>query len=127
MIAIPALGFMTAYIVVDVPEPEELVTPQVSQIYAADGETELARIVPPEGNRQMVSLDEVPESVRNAVMAAEDREFYTNPGFSITGYARAALGVITGNSSAGGGSTITQQYVKKRSEERRVGRACRKR
>lgn len=113
MVAIPALVFMTAYIVVDVPEPEELVTPQVSQIYAADGETELARIVPPEGNRQMVSLDEVPESVRNAVMAAEDREFYTNPGFSITGYARAALGVITGNSSAGGGSTITQQYVKK--------------
>ncbi|NLZ58284.1 MAG: penicillin-binding protein [Corynebacterium sp.] len=113
MIAIPALVFMSAYIVVDVPEPEELVSPQVSHIYAADGETELARVVPPEGNRQMVSLDEVPESVRNAVMAAEDREFYTNPGFSLTGYARAALGVITGDSSAGGGSTITQQYVKK--------------
>lgn len=47
------------------------------------------------------------------MVAAEDREFYTNPGFSITGYARAALGVITGDSSAGGGSTITQQYVKK--------------
>lgn len=113
LIAIPALVFMSAYIVVDVPEPEELVSPQVSQIYAADGETELARVVPPEGNRQMVSLDEVPEAVRNAVMAAEDREFYTNPGFSLTGYARAALGVITGDSSAGGGSTITQQYVKK--------------
>ncbi|GAB3594023.1 Penicillin-binding protein 1A [Corynebacterium faecale] len=113
MIAVPALVFMSAYIVVDVPEPEELVSPQVSQIYASDSETELARIVPPEGNRQMVSLDEVPESVRNAVMSAEDREFYTNPGFSITGYARAALGVITGDSSAGGGSTITQQYVKK--------------
>nr|WP_143336676.1 transglycosylase domain-containing protein [Corynebacterium pacaense] len=104
---------MTAYIVVDVPEPEELVSPQVSQIYAADGETELARVVPPEGNRQMVSLDKVPDAVSNAVLAAEDREFYTNPGFSITGYARAALGVITGDASAGGGSTITQQYVKK--------------
>ncbi len=98
---------------VDVPEPEELVSPQVSQIYASDGETELARIVPPEGNRQMVTIDQVPDTVKNAVVAAEDREFYTNPGFSITGYARAALGVITGDSSAGGGSTITQQYVKK--------------
>src|SRR5699024_11944725 len=104
MIAIPALVFMTAYIVVDVPEPEELVTPQVSQIYAADGETALARIVPPEGNRQMVSLDEVQESERNADMAAEDRKYYTNPGISITGYARAARGVITGNSSPSGGS-----------------------
>ncbi|ALC07026.1 Penicillin-binding protein 1A [Corynebacterium deserti GIMN1.010] len=113
VILIPALVFMGAYIVVDVPEPEELVAPQVSQIYAADGETELARIVPPEGNRQMVAIDQVPDTVSNAVLAAEDREFYTNPGFSITGYARAALGVITGNPSAGGGSTITQQYVKK--------------
>ena len=113
VILIPALVFMGAYIVVDVPEPEELVAPQVSQIYASDGETELARIVPPEGNRQMVSLDQVPDEVSNAVLAAEDREFYTNPGFSITGYARAVIGVITGNPSAGGGSTITQQYVKK--------------
>lgn len=112
-ILIPAIVFMGAYIVVDVPEPEELVSPQVSQIYASDGETELARIVPPEGNRQMVTIDQVPDTVSNAVLAAEDREFYTNPGFSISGYARAALGVITGNPSAGGGSTITQQYVKK--------------
>lgn len=113
VILIPLIVFMGAYIIVDVPEPEELVSPQVSQIYAADGTTELARVVPPEGNRQMVNIDEVPEAVRDAVLAAEDREFYTNPGFSITGYARAAVGVITGNPSAGGGSTITQQYVKK--------------
>lgn len=113
VILIPVMVFMGAYIMVDVPEPEELVSPQVSQIYASDGETELARIVPPEGNRQMVTIDQVPDTVKNAVVAAEDREFYTNPGFSITGYARAALGVITGDSSAGGGSTITQQYVKK--------------
>lgn len=113
VILIPALVFMSAYIIVDVPEPEELVSPQVSQIYASDGSTELARVVPPEGNRQMVSIDQVPEVVRNAVLAAEDREFYSNPGFSITGYARAAIGVITGNPAAGGGSTITQQYVKK--------------
>lgn len=112
LILVPLLVFGIAYVVVDVPKPEELTVAQVSQIYASDGSTELARIVPPEGNRQMVDLDQIPVSVRDAVIAAEDREFYSNPGFSFTGYARAIKGLITGDSTAGGGSTITQQYVK---------------
>ncbi|HKM25456.1 MAG TPA: transglycosylase domain-containing protein, partial [Corynebacterium sp.] len=74
--------------------------------------TELARVVPPEGNRRQVPLEEVPVHVQNAVLAAEDREFWTNQGFSFTGFGRAVIGQITGNPSAGGGSTITQQYVK---------------
>lgn len=108
----PIVAFMVAYIVVDVPRPGELVTKQVSQIFASDGTTEIARVVPAEGNRVEVSLDAVPETTRNAVLAAEDREFYTNNGFSFTGFGRAVIGQITGNTSAGGGSTITQQYVK---------------
>lgn len=111
-ILIPLGAFLTAYIMVDVPEPEELPAPQVSQIMASDSSTELARIVPPEGNRRQVPIEEVPDYVKNAVLAAEDREFYTNPGFSATGYARAVVGQLTGDDSAGGGSTITQQYVK---------------
>ncbi|MCQ9353343.1 penicillin-binding protein [Corynebacterium sp. 153RC1] len=112
VIAAPLVAFMVAYIVVDVPRPGELVSKQVSQIFASDGTTELARVVPAEGNRVEVPLETVPEVTRNAVLAAEDREFYENNGFSFTGFARAALGQITGNTSAGGGSTITQQYVK---------------
>lgn len=108
----PIVAFMVAYIVVDVPRPGELVTKQVSQIFASDGSTEIARVVPAEGNRVEVSLDAVPETTRNAVLAAEDREFYSNNGFSFTGFGRAVLGQITGDTSAGGGSTITQQYVK---------------
>nr|WP_242516809.1 transglycosylase domain-containing protein [Corynebacterium mendelii] len=111
-VALPVGVFATAYIVTDVPEPEQLVTKQVSTVYAADGQTELARIVPPEGNRQAVSLEQMPQSLLYAVMSAEDREFYSNPGFSLTGFGRAVIGQLTGNSSAGGGSTITQQYVK---------------
>ena len=49
--------------------------------------------------------------VRNAVMAAEDRDFYTNPGFSFTGFLRAFKNNIFGGDLQGG-STITQQYVK---------------
>ncbi|MCK7637157.1 penicillin-binding protein [Corynebacterium sp. P7202] len=111
-IVVPVGVAVAAYVTADVPEPEELVNKQVSNIYASDSTTELARIVPPEGNREQVNLDQIPESLRGAVLAAEDREFYTNPGFSVTGFARAVKGQITGDDSAGGGSTITQQYVK---------------
>ncbi|MDO4928192.1 MAG: transglycosylase domain-containing protein [Corynebacterium sp.] len=111
-ILIPLAVFIVAYIVVDVPEPEELATKQVVEVYASDSETQLARVVPPDGNRTAVNLDQIPEYARNAVLAAEDREFYSNSGFSITGLGRAVMGVITGDSEAGGGSTITQQYVK---------------
>lgn len=112
IIVVPLIAFLTAYSVTKVPEPEELVNNQVSYIMASDNKTELARIVPPEGNRQNVDLAKIPIHVRNAVLSAEDRNFYENSGFSFTGFARAALGQLTGRSSAGGGSTITQQYVK---------------
>ncbi|EOM76950.1 transglycosylase domain-containing protein [Rhodococcus rhodnii] len=111
-LVVPILGFMAAYVVQDVPRPGDLETNQVATIYAADGTSEIARVVPPEGNRQEVDISQIPEHVRNAVLAAEDREFYSNPGFSVTGFARAARDNVLGRESAGGGSTITQQYVK---------------
>ncbi len=48
--------------------------------------------------------------MRDAVLAAEDRTFYSNPGFDLGGIARAAWNQLRGGE--GGGSTITQQYVK---------------
>nr|WP_245557425.1 transglycosylase domain-containing protein [Corynebacterium terpenotabidum] len=112
LIIVPLVAFFAAYAVTKVPQPEELQNNQISNIFASDGTTELARIVPPEGNRENIDIADVPEHVRNAVLSAEDRDFYTNPGFSITGFGRAAIGQLTGDDSAGGGSTITQQYVK---------------
>ena len=50
--------------------------------------------------------------VRDAVFAAEDQNFYDNPGFSVSGFVRAARDNVLGREDAGGGSTITQQYVK---------------
>lgn len=112
LLAIPAVMFGIAYAKYEVPEPQELTNKQISTIYANDGQTQLARIVPPEGNRSHVTLEQIPDHVENSVLAAEDREFWTNNGFSFTGFGRAAIGQLTGNASAGGGSTITQQYVK---------------
>ena len=57
-----------------------------------------------------MSYQQVPEHVRTAVLAAEDRTFHSNPGFDLSALLRAAWNQLTG--SGGGGSTITQQFVK---------------
>ena len=54
----------------------------------------------------------MPVHVRQAVIAAEDRNFYSNPGFSFSGFARAVNNNLFGSGDLQGGSTITQQYVK---------------
>jgi len=110
LIVLPLLTFGMAYLLVDVPKPGDIRTSQVSTILASDG-SEIAKIVPPEGNRVDVDISQVPVHVRDAVMAAEDRDFYTNPGFSISGFARAVRNNLFGRDIQGG-STITQQYVK---------------
>lgn len=112
MVIVPASVFAVAYSRTDVPRPSDMQTNQVSTIYMADGTTVLGKVVPPEGNRTEVALSAIPIHVRDSVLSAEDRNFYTNPGFSISGFARAARDNVMGKESAGGGSTITQQYVK---------------
>lgn len=60
-----------------------------------------------------VNLDKISPNMQNAVISTEDRTFYTNPGFSIKGMARAALGLIIHHGDiSGGGSTLTQQLAK---------------
>ena len=62
-------------------------------------------------NRTLVKLNEVPEIVKYATLAAEDAEFYHHPGFSIRGIIRSAVRNYT-KGELTGGSTITQQLVK---------------
>jgi membrane peptidoglycan carboxypeptidase len=110
LVLLPIVTFTMAYFIVDVPKPGNIRTNQVSTILASDG-SQLAKIVPPEGNRVDVNLSQVPVHVRQAVIAAEDRNFYSNPGISFTGFARAVNNDLFGGDLQGG-STITQQYVK---------------
>ncbi|MFT3660700.1 MAG: transglycosylase domain-containing protein [Gordonia sp. (in: high G+C Gram-positive bacteria)] len=105
------LAFLITYVAVDVPGPGDIKQNQVATVYNNKGGV-IAKIVPPEGNRTDVKYEDIPESMINAIKAAEDRDFDSNSGFSIRGFSRAALGKVTGNQGAGGGSTITQQYVK---------------
>ncbi|GAB5055838.1 PBP1A family penicillin-binding protein [Companilactobacillus alimentarius] len=59
-----------------------------------------------------VSFDKISKNIQNAVISTEDRTFWTNPGFSIKGYMRAALGYVIHHGITGGGSTLTQQLAK---------------
>ncbi len=92
-----------------VPDLDAVQQDQLSIIYYSDGTTEMARLGTE--NRINVTLDQVSEPAREAVLAAENRNFYADPGISVTGIARAAWSNLTSGSTQGG-STITQQYVK---------------
>lgn len=108
----PIVAFFVAYQMVEVPTPESVAASQeqVVTLMYADGTTKLSSIVPEDGTRQFVKYDQLPDVVKNAVFAAEDAEFMTNPGFDITGVMRAGWNQVSGGT--GGGSTITQQYIK---------------
>ncbi|MEU2033520.1 transglycosylase domain-containing protein [Nocardia amamiensis] len=109
---VPALLSVLAYWSAEIPDPTAMQGNQIATVLAADGSTVIAKVVPPEGNRTPVPLSEVPRTVRDAVLSAEDRNFYTNPGYSTSGFLRAVRDNLLGRDNAGGGSTITQQYVK---------------
>lgn len=98
-----------AYARTDIPEHlNSFATQQDNVYYWSDG-TQLART----GwvQRQEMPLAKVPSHVRGAVLAAENANFYSDPGVSASGMARAVGRMITGGETQGG-STITQQYVK---------------
>ncbi|QWF80551.1 transglycosylase domain-containing protein [Amycolatopsis sp. CA-230715] len=114
-VVLPAAAFTIAYFFVDVPTPEEVAAKQsqVVTYYFGDG-SEMGKDVPPGGNRQILKPEEIPEVVKHAAYAAEDASFETNSGFDVTGILRAVWNQATGKQ--GGGSTISQQYIKKATE-----------
>ncbi|PIE39468.1 MAG: penicillin-binding protein 1B [Gammaproteobacteria bacterium] len=74
---------------------------QIGGIYPSHGE-----------DRLLVRLSDVPETVRQGLLAVEDRNFERHWGFSITGMVRAAIANLRSGQVVAGGSTITQQLVK---------------
>ncbi|MBK3332156.1 PBP1A family penicillin-binding protein [Persephonella atlantica] len=82
---------------------------QVSQVFAHDGSLLTEFYIQ---RRQYVSIDEIPEHVKKAFIAIEDRTFYENPGIDIWGILRAALINIVSGRIVAGGSTISQQLIK---------------
>ena len=100
---------VVSYQQIKLPDPNAEFTTNTSNIYYADGKTKLGDIAVQ--NRQSIRYSEMPTSIKNAVVAAENKTFWTDPGYSIQGMARAAKNIATGGDLQGG-STITQQYIK---------------
>lgn len=63
-------------------------------------------------DRQLLSVDKVPDSFKQGLMAVEDRNFYSHYGISITGIFRALVSNVVSGKLRQGGSTLTQQLVK---------------
>ena len=82
-----------------------------SQVYYSDHRL-LASFSDGGLNRLILTAQQIPAVMNNAIVAAEDRHFYTEGGISPTGILRAAYEDIKGGSASQGGSTLTEQLVK---------------
>ena len=99
-----ACSFSTQNLVPPVPQVS-----QTSEILARDGR--LIVEPPSDENRTVVTIDEIPEVLRDAVISIEDERFYLHDGVDLKGLFRSASRGVTSGGISGGGSTITMQYV----------------
>ncbi|HVW41856.1 MAG TPA: transglycosylase domain-containing protein, partial [Amycolatopsis sp.] len=114
-VVLPAIAFTIAYFLVDVPTPEDVLAQQSQVVtYYYNDNSVMGKEVPDTGNRQILKPGQIPDTVKHAVYAAEDATFETNNGFDVKGILGAVYNQLTGGS--GGGSTISQQYIKKATE-----------
>lgn len=92
--------------------PSQFIPSEASTyIYDQDGNRQV-KLTLPEANRDLVSIDMIPEDLQNAVVAIEDERFYSHHGIDPKGILRALVrGVVKGEFSEGA-STITQQLLK---------------
>jgi penicillin-binding protein 1A len=97
----------------DLPSPSKInarISQQTTKFYDRTN-TKLLYELYGDQNRSIIAFDQMPKTIKQATIAIEDKDFYNHGAFSIFGIGRALTGVITGVNK-GGGSTITQQYVK---------------
>ena len=83
--------------------------PQVTRIFANDGRTQIAVMY--DEFRSDVPLSQISKNMQNAIVAAEDHQFYKHNGVDVKGVARAFVNNNSGKSQQGA-STLTMQYVR---------------
>lgn len=105
LIAEGKLGFMPTF--------EELENPNnrfASEVYFEDGPV-MSKYFEKE-NRKFTEYREIPKTVIDALITTEDVRFYEHSGVDVRGLFRVAKGLMTANTAAGGGSTLSQQLAK---------------
>ncbi|GCD35167.1 penicillin-binding protein [Streptomyces chrestomyceticus JCM 4735] len=106
------LGFLGLYLYVDVPDEGNFQATSQSNVYKyADGSVMARKGADKAVNRETVKIDQIPEHVQHAFVAAENKTFYQDSGVDLKGTLRGVLNTLRGKGKQGG-STITQQYVK---------------
>ena len=105
---IGATIFAIAYFTTDIPDPKAYVNSQATIIQYSNGD-ELGRIGAQ--NRTIIPLAQIPIQLRHSVLAAEDKNFYSQGAFNPLGMLRGAINTLLGKGLQGG-SSITQQYAK---------------
>lgn len=98
-----------AYSTVKLPDPNADFQTNTSFVYFRDGKEKIGSYSIQ--NRQTLAYADIPQNVKDAIVAGENRTFWTDPGISLPGLARAVYSVARGEDLVGG-STITQQYIK---------------
>jgi len=104
-----------AYFAKDLPNPQEILRKPLEQstkIFANDEETLLYEVFDG-GKRTVVELDKITPHIKNAIIAIEDKDFYSHPGIDFRALFRIVwVALRTGGTRIEGASTITQQFVK---------------
>lgn len=102
------------YLIASAPDIDTItVSPVESATYICDQDgTYLRKLTLASSNRDIVSLEEIPEHLQQAVIAIEDERFYEHGGIDVRGIARAFVNGIVHGSFSEGASTITQQLIK---------------
>ena len=85
---------------------------QSSTVYYSNGKTEVGTFTANGIDRQMLTSSQIPAVMKSAIIAAEDRHFYTEGGISISGIVRSAYEDLKGGGNLQGGSTLTEEFVK---------------
>jgi peptidoglycan glycosyltransferase len=110
-----ATGALLAQLEQDLPDVQQFETmefPEPTVIYARDGKRVLGTFL--EERRRVVTFKDVPTMVLDATTAIEDRSFWSNEGYDLESTLSALVSDVTNATDRGGGSTITQQFVRAR-------------
>jgi penicillin-binding protein 1A len=111
-VALALLGFLVLFITyVRIELPKALPPVQTTFVFDRDGK--LLSTIHGSVDRTLITLDEMPEHTREAVIAVEDARFYEHSGVDLKGTVRAAWTDLVAGGAVQGGSTITQQLVKR--------------
>ena len=93
-------------------EVSEAALQQSSTVYFSNGKTEVGTFSADGIDRQMLTSNQIPAVMKNAIVAAEDRNFYHEGGISVTGILRSAYEDLFGSGGLQGGSTLTEEFAK---------------